>query len=151
MRRNRSFPTRGMSLVEVLVALVFLAFGLAGVMEMYLVQTRHVARSQRVARVTSQAYSCLAQMQETGYAALDQKIGVLEKAPGAGQAGMYPDPTKVDSDIRMNATLKKETRAGVPCIQIKVTTFWQPGTAGAEAVAKEQGIRKEVVGYVAAP
>ena len=152
MTRNRSFPTRGMSLVEVLVALVFLAFGLAGVMEMYITQSRHVARTQRLDRVTSLAYGFLAQMQETGYAALEQKTRVLaEKTPGSGQFDMYPNPIRVGSDVQMNATLKKETREGVPCIQIRVRAFWQPGTAGGAAVAAEQGIRKEVVGYVAAP
>jgi Tfp pilus assembly protein PilV len=149
VRRNRSFSARGMTLVEVLVALVFLAFGLAGITEMYTIQAKHVARSQRLARVSSQSYACLAQMQEIGYAALDQKIGQFEKTPGSGEAVLnHGDPVKVSQDLWATTALKKATCDGVSCIQIKVTTLWKPEGGGAKAAEK---IQKEVVGYVAAP
>jgi len=138
---------RGISLIEILIAVVFLAFGLAGVTDMYITQIKQAARVRQQQSASAAADSALAELQSAGFAALDARMLTLPKSSGTeNETDLFVKPApSLSKDIQWNAHLKKEQQDGVNRIRIAVTAEYTPVSA------KDQSVRKEAVGYVAAP
>ena len=138
---------RGISLIEILIAVAFLAFGLAGVTDMYITQMKQAARVRQQQSASAIAASALAELQSAGFAALDAKMLTLPKSGGAeNEADLFAKPAaSLSKDVEWNAHLKKEQQDGMNRIRITVTAGYTPVSA------KNQSVRKEAVGYVAAP
>jgi type II secretory pathway pseudopilin PulG len=139
---------RGISLVEILVALVFLVFGLAGVTDLYVTQMQQAARVRQQQSVSAAAFSALTILQSAGFAALDGKLAVLPKAsPSENDVALFSQPIpSADKNIVWNAHLKKELQPdGSSRIRVAVQASWLA------AAVPGKSIQKEVVGYVAAP
>ncbi|MFP4380178.1 MAG: prepilin-type N-terminal cleavage/methylation domain-containing protein [Candidatus Sumerlaeia bacterium] len=161
MLRSHSHPRQGMSLVEVLVALVLLTVGLGGVVEMFIHQANYVDRNGRVMRAETLAYNYLNQLQAAGYGAIQEKLDMLAKNDdpegvwllNSASSADNPDSrytrSLLDRDFRWNALLIKEKRYGLDAIQIRVVVLWGP--EGISNIPKDRRIRKEVMGYVIAP
>lgn len=150
MHRTGMISRRGMSLVEILVALVFLMFGLAGIVELYVNQARHLARTERLNRAESIARGNLAELQATGY---DGLSGRIQSDDSVDKASLFREATRfeMDTDFVWNADLTKISIEGIPAVRVVVTCRWQPDVTGGEARGEESGVQKEVIGYAVAP
>ena len=156
--RNPKNSTLGMTLVEVLIALVFIFFGLASLISLHMQLTRRAARTQHKAQAACLAQSHLASLQLAGYAALEERIATLAESPEAQEASYAESRSSdLDSDYRWSAHLRKEEVDGVRRIAIQVEVDWSAPLArkgsGAKTAEKSivHGNKKEVVGYVVAP
>lgn len=144
---------KGISLIEIIIAVAFLVFGLGAVMDMYMSEAKGAERVARLQAVTAAAQSGLAELQAAGYSALDARIGTAAKEVSLFEKPV-PAPT---ANVFWNATLKKEQKDGVNCIRIAVSGAWDASSAKPadkaekKDISKSLNIRKEVVGYVAAP
>ena len=132
---------RGISLIEILIAIAFLTFGLAGVTDMYVTQMQQAARTRQQQTANATAASMLTELQAAGFAALDAKLAAQR------EVDLFPKPApSTNANVLWNAHLKKEQKDGVNRIHIAVTATWALADAG-----KSASIRKEAIGYVAAP
>ena len=121
-RRKHLGRRRGFSLVEVLVALVFISFGLFGVVDLFVNLTRSAGRDEKQMRAGQLARGYLEQVQASSYADLEAKInqskdGSLFPAGGSSTAPL-------DSDFSWNGTLTLEN--GTPArIRVVVAVSWK--------------------------
>jgi prepilin-type N-terminal cleavage/methylation domain-containing protein len=146
--RNRSLARRGMTLVEVLVAVLLLAFGLSGVMDLYSVQLRHLSLTRNREQAQELAYGYLAQLQASGYNALDQTIRRQDPNATAGEAIVAKEAGPEGKPAKWNARLRREKFDGIDCIRIGVEVFAEAPTGAAAPSVSTPGAKKEVVGYV---
>lgn len=138
---------RGLSLVEVLIAVVFLVFGLGGIVKLYSHQQIQVARAARVSRAERLAQGYLAHLQKAGYENLNQMYQAFEDEDKK-KAYERPMQSKDDPDFQWNLELEPVTIEGIPMLYMQVKTWYMPGGKAAEGPVGN--IRKEVSGYVAA-
>lgn len=142
-RRNQ----RGMSLIEVLIALMLLTIGLGGVMDLYTNQLKNVGWNQKRVRADHLARSRLAQLQIAGYARLKSQY-----LADSDEAVFDPG-----TDLECTAILenqKGEELQGLPA-RIKITvlvTLIEPtmGKSDIRALETHYNFRK-AVGYAVAP
>lgn len=155
MLNGRRSPKKATTLVEVLVALVLLVFGLGGIMELYVNLMHNSARSSRQLRAWNLAQCYLGQMQAMDHAALKQQMAASgQNAENTEIPTLYPQlkRSQIDPDFLWNAGFSQEEVNGIPTIQVKVWTEWRPEISKEEAIAaRGETVRKEAVGYVAAP
>ena len=156
---NRSKARRGVTLMEILLALVLLSFGLFGVVDLYMNQSRLVVRSQRQVRAASLAQSYLAQLQAAGYGALDEKLRTHADAASPDRSWLFPSPTgsTLDGDFEWNAHLRRIETDGRKRIEARVVVergapaSGRAGQDSAHSSTPTGGVRKEVTGHVFAP
>lgn len=143
-----------MTLVEVLVALLLLSFGLAGVVDLYRGQLRHLSLTRRQGQSLELAHGYLAQLQAAGYDALDQAIRRKDPAGSADEVSLNPFPVAakeggaIGRPAKWNAHLRRETLGGIACIRVSVEVLPEsPGPGATSSAGSASARRKEVVGY----
>jgi Tfp pilus assembly protein PilV len=149
----------GVSLMEVLLALVLISFGLFGIVDLYMNQAKHVARTQQQVQAASLAQSYLAQLQAAGYQAVEEKIRTHADAANPDLASLFPRPTgsTLNSDFEWNAYLRRVATDDPK--RIEITIVVQRASPASKAAgqdeagpsAQREGVRREVRGYVFAP
>ena len=131
------------------MALLLVAFGLFGVVELYMNQAKHITRGRNGVQAACLAQSHLAQLQAAGYAPLDEKIRTHAKESDADQASLFPQlvGSKLGGDFSAfwwNARLRRTVIGELKGIEITVTVQG-PGSQGPNVTSKE------VAGYVFSP
>ena len=125
-RKKYSGKRRGFSLVEVLVALVFISFGLFGVVDLFINITRNAGREEKQMRAGHLARGYLEQVQASSYADLEAKI---DQSKGGSLFDKPETSAPLDSDFSWNGTLSRES--GAPAkIRVVVTVSWKDMGAG---------------------
>jgi len=142
---NRFARTRGMTLIEVLVALVLLTIGLFGVFDLYGNVAHQMARGHRDLRASYLAEGYVASLQTAGYLSLATKIQTLSKTPDVDSVSLYPEFTysKIDRDFKWNAVLRRDTVNRR--IAIEVNVRW------AHSLQTESPSVRKAIGYVFSP
>ena len=163
-RRNAKYPwiarragasrvdaRSGLTLIEVLVAIVLLVIGIGGVMELFTNQMVGQKRSLRRLQAETLARGYLAQIQAAGYSELKSRyLADATEAYFGGEQNHFKEP---DGEFWGGARLHAEQPVGLrPVIRIAVQMNWGPGASGTQNAAEaDQTTSGEVVGYVVAP
>ena len=142
---------RALSLVEVVVALVLLVFGLGGVLQLYTRQLREFGRLERRVRAEQVARQHLVEFQDLGFQTL--KTRYLRDVSEAMLPGEGGPPTP--GAIHLPYTVRlEETRVAdmPPAIRVTVEVQWNSKRGGRDGLrtGDEEGalLTREVSGYV---
>ena len=137
----------GLTLIEVILAIVLLGIGLFGVVDLYSQQVRHVKRTRWEAQAQGLAQARLSWLAALGYDGLEGKL------PGSGESVVRLSPGDgmpcVQQGFLWNAILKKVDGA-TPRIEVRVQVVPDAGSRGlVESMGMPlQMARKEAVTYV---
>lgn len=143
MAPYRPTTKRGMTLIEVIVALVLLTIGLFGVLDMYLGVAKGLAASRKEMQADNLLRAHLANLETAGYPALDDWIRIQGAPPTPDQAARFPSFQKsLVPGFTWNAELKREQNQTPKRIMITVALQWS-----ANGKTKE----RKATGYVFAP
>lgn len=142
---------RALSLVEVVVALVLLVFGLGGVLQLYTRQLREFGRLERRGRAEGIARQRLAELQGLGFQELKARYlkGVSQASLPAESGPPTPGAESLPFTVRL-----QETRVAQmpPAIRVTVEVQWGRPHAGRDGARSEAGdgayLTREVTGYV---
>jgi len=144
-----------MTLIEVLLAIVLLAFGLYGVVDLYGHQTRYVRRAGWEARAQGLAQAYLARVAAMGYEALESHMQLLGKSADGPAAPLFPGQGRAtqDDQFEWNVWIQKVPDTAPAQIRVRVQVAPSPMTRGAiEAMGMRlESARKEAVCHVVAP
>lgn len=141
-----------MSLMEVMLALVVLAFGLGGIMDLYARQVQGTGQARIALRADQLARCYLAQIEAVGYDGLRTRY--LKESSEA----LFDDsPTReaaLDPTFWWSARLEQQA-AGEPLARIRVIVVvgWgtQPSGSDPPAAFVTDSKSRKAVGYVVAP
>lgn len=143
MAPNRPIRKRGMTLIEVIVALVLLTIGLFGVLDMYMGVARGLAASRKEMQADNLLRAHLTNLETAGFAALDDWIRVQAAPPSPDVAARFPSFQKsLLPGFTWNAELKREQNENPKRIMVTVALQWS-----ANGKTKE----RKAIGYVFAP
>jgi len=143
---------RGLSLVEVLVALLLLAVGLGGAMGLVTRQVTGLDRTQNGARADALARGRLVQLQAVGYGALNERY--LRDTDTAYFGDKAEHRSSADAWWSARLTKAQPAGPGIEAIRIAVTVGWGSATPRTENGPKKNrdlSKTREVTGYVVAP
>jgi prepilin-type N-terminal cleavage/methylation domain-containing protein len=140
---NRLTRSHGMTLIEVIVALVLLTIGLFGVLDMYLGVANGLASSQKETQADYLARAHLANLEMAGYQSLDDWIRMYADKKNPNQASRY---NKLENSLvpgfTWNANLKREGDGGDGYIMI---------TVAVQCPGKGKARERKAIGYVFGP
>jgi len=130
-----------MTLVEVLIALVLFAVGLAGTLDLLFNLTNSLPANRRETQARYLVQDRLANLEMAGYAALDDQIRTLAKPSDAGEAALFQSMV-LNPNFTLKTQLRREETEGVRRIMITVSGEWSEQRATKA---------RKAVGYVFAP
>jgi type II secretory pathway pseudopilin PulG len=141
-----------MSLMEVMLAIVVLVFGLGGIMDLYGRQVQGIGQARAALRADHLARCYLAQIEAAGYEGLRTRY--LKESSEA----LFDDsPTReaaLDPTLWWSARLERQA-ADVPPARIRITVVvgWgtQPSGSDSAAAFAANSKSRKAIGYVVAP
>lgn len=144
MAPNRKIRKKGMTLIEVVIALVLLTIGLSGVLDLYTQVARGLEINRKEVQADNLVQAHLANLETAGYQALDDWIRTYADVKrDANEAPRFHDlQPSLTPGFTWNANLKREQSENVKRIMITVTLQW---------LVSGKTKERKAVGYVFAP
>lgn len=142
-RLDRRPGGRGLSIVEVMVALVVVAIGLFGIIDLMMLNQRYSVRAERRAVGAELAAAKLAEIQVAGYNALAALVPALSDSP-TSPSYYPPAPVRFEEPYDASRFLWQASvfRAAAPqdALNVEVRVFWYPTAKAPKSTILEHSI-----------